>query len=218
MSRAVRTARGAFGALAATLLAAVSHAVAGGVMTAAAIIATTLFALPLCVLLAGKIGSLWRLTIAVSVAQFVYHWSFAGIGASGFGASGFGASGFGMNGSNEAVSPHAAHLGLLTSLPFTPNAGTAGFAAQADAWMWAAHALAAALTIALMHRGERAFMHLMRLLRSAVPVRVPAAIRLPVRPAILEIFTAAPARVTPVFLSAMSHRGPPTASALAITN
>lgn len=207
MSRAVRTARGAFGALAATLLAAVSHSLAGGVMTAFAIVATALFALPLCVLLAGKIGSLWRLAIAVSVAQFVYHWSFAGIGATQLGAA--------ASGSNaEVVSPHAAHLGLLAATPFAPASGTA----SADAWMWAAHALAAALTVALMHSGERAFLHIVRLLRSAVPVRIPGAIRLPARPAILETFYAAPARVAPVFLSAISHRGPPTVPATAFSH
>lgn len=203
MSRAVRTARGAFGALAATLLAAVSHALAGGLMTAFAVVATTIFALPLCVLLAGKIGSLWRLAIAVSVAQFVYHWSFAGIGATQLSSLGSGA---------EAVSPHAAHLGLLTS-PFVPTASTAAITANAEALMWLAHALAAVLTVTLMHSGERAFLHVMRLLRSAVPVRVPSAIRLPVRPAILEVFYAAPTRVAPVFLSAISHRGPPAVPA-----
>lgn len=206
MSRAVRTARGAFGALAATLLAAVSHSLAGGVMTAFAIVATTLFALPLCVLLAGKIGSLWRLAIAVSVAQFVYHWSFAGIGATQLGAIGQG---------SAAVSPHAAHLGLLTASPFVP---TAAIAANAEAWMWAAHALAATLTVALMHSGERAFLHVARLLRSAVPVRIPGAIQLPARPAILEVFYAAPSRVAPVFLSAISHRGPPAVPATAFSH
>lgn len=211
MSRAVRTARGAFGALAATLLAAVSHALAGGLTTAFAVVATALFALPLCVLLAGKIGSLWRLAIAVSVAQFVYHWSFAGIGASQLGA---GASGS----SAEAISPHAAHLGLLASSPFVPTASTGAIAANAEAVMWVAHALAAALTVALMHSGERAFLHVVRLLRSAVPVHVPGSIRLPSRPAILETFYAAPSRVAPVFLSAISHRGPPALPATATSH
>ena len=54
MSRASRTARGAFGALAATLLAAASHSLAGGSVTLFALVATSLLALPLCVALAGR--------------------------------------------------------------------------------------------------------------------------------------------------------------------
>ncbi len=200
MSRAVRTARGAFGALVATMLAATSHALAGGAVTPIAVVATTLFALPLCVLLAGRVGSLWRLSIAVVVAQFVYHWSFSGLGLATSLSSP----------SGEPVSPHAAHLGMLPPSLFTPEATTAY---SADAWMWAAHALAAILTITLMHRGERAVLHLVRVLRGAVPVRVPSVVRLPERRAILEIFTALPSRAEPVFLSAISYRGPPTGPA-----
>lgn len=202
MSRAVRTARGAFGALAATLLAAASHAAAGGNVTPIAVIATSMFALPLCVLLAGKIGSLWRLSLAVIVAQFVYHWSFSGLGLA--------TSVSDLSG--EPVSPHAAHLGMLPPALFMPEATTAY---SADVWMWAAHALAAILTIALMHRGECAVMHLVQVLRRAVPVRVPTLVRLPERRAILEIFAALPSRAERVFLSAISYRGPPAVRATA---
>lgn len=210
MSRAVRTARGAFGALTASVLAAASHALAGGAVTPLAVAATALFALPLCVLLAGRTGSLWRLALAVTGAQFVYHWSFSGLGSA---AALSGAS----TAVNAPVSLHAAHLGMLS--PMLPSLGSgtgAGTATVvADAWMWAAHALAALLTIALMHRGERAIMRLVRVLREAVPVRVPVLVRLPARPAILACFSALPSRAQPVFLSAITHRGPPAALAFA---
>ncbi len=204
MSRAVRTARGAFGAFAATLLAAASHSLAGGVVTPLAVIATTLFALPLCVLLAGKTGSLWRLSLAVLTSQFLYHWSFSGLGAAQLGASGATA---------EPVSPHAAHLGLAVPLSFTPETASVD---AAGIWMWAAHGLASVLTIALIHRGERAVLRLVHTLRSAVPVHVPTAVRLPARPAILEFFTALPSQAEQVFLSAISHRGPPRSLAPAL--
>lgn len=216
MSRAVRTARGAFGAFAATVLAAASHALAGGVVTPMAVFATTLLALPLCVLLAGRIGSLWRLSLAVLSAQFVFHWSFSGLGtASGLGAGlGSGADANAGIGAAAPVSAHAAHLGLASptlvgSLADPSAAGAAVTAGAADAGMWAAHVVAAMLTIALMHRGEHAFLRLARVLRSALPVRVPVAKQLPARPAILSLFTALPSRAEPVFLSAISHRGPP---------
>ena len=205
MSRAVRTARGAFGALTATVLAAASHALAGGDVTAFAVVTTALFALPLCVLLAGRTGSLWRLALAVSAAQFVYHWSFSGLGIAGSASSA------------EPVPLHAMHLGAFAPALSGAGAGVApgtGFAA-ADLWMWGAHALAALATIALMHRGERAIMHLVRVLRSAVPVRLPAAVRLPVRPAVLVFFTVLPGHAQQNFLSAISHRGPPLAPATA---
>lgn len=204
MSRAVRTARGAFGALAATLLAAVSHACAGGEITPLAVIATALLALPLCVLFAGKVGSLWRLALAVTAAQFVYHWSFSGLGAS-----------VTLNTNGDPVSPHAVHLGMLAPASFTPDIAASSSNGDASAWMWAAHALAAVLTIALMHRGEQAALHLARVLRTVLPAQVPSAVRLPVRPAILEFFTALPSCAEPAFLSAISHRGPPAAPAFA---
>lgn len=209
MSRAARTARGAFGALVATMLAATSHALAGGAVTPIAVLATALFALPLCVLLAGRVGSLWRLALAVVGAQFVYHWSFSGLGLVTSTSDSF----------DAPVSPHAAHLGMLPPALFSPevfspeavgahSAGTAG-AIAADALMWAAHAVAAILTITLMHRGEQGVIHLVRVVRGAVPVHVPAAVRLPVRPAILEFFTTRSPRVALIFLSTISHRGPP---------
>ena len=208
MSRAVRTARGAFGALVATLLAAASHGIAGGTTTPLAIIATFLVALPLCVLLAGRVGSLWRLALAVAPAQLLYHWSFAGLGTVSGSASAA------LPGSAGAVSGFAesAHLGHFAPASFAPALVEAG---AGDAAMWFSHAIAAVLTIALMHRGERAALHLIRVLRETMPVRVPRTVRLPQREAILV--TAAPCRPRPkrIFLSAISHRGPPATAALA---
>ena len=153
MSREVRVARGAAGALMATVLAAVSHAAAGGEITAVALLATALFALPLCVALAGRMGSLWRLTLAVSISQFVYHWSFAGLGV----ATGPVTSG------GIAEGPHAAHLAQMQQfVPALVDAGSAG------AVMWASHGVSAILTIALMYRGERAFIAVRSRLRKAL--------------------------------------------------
>lgn len=202
MSRAIRTARAVFGAFAITLFAAASHALAGGEMTPIAVLATAILAVPLCLLLAGKVGSLWRLSLAVVPAQFAYHWSFAGLGIAQNRAEG----GAGA----VAISPHAHHLAGTSFMPELVAAGSA------DAHMWAAHSVAAIATIALMHRGERAALHLFRLLHRALPTRMPVEIRLPQRRAILVSSDAAPPVVRRIFLSAMSHRGPPTMQAFAI--
>lgn len=201
MSRAVRTARGAFGALAATLLAVASHGLAGGIATPLAVIATVVLALPLCVLLAGRVGSLWRLSLAVVPAQFVYHWSFAGLGASQ------------LSSAQGRGSAHSAHFVFSESVALTPELTTSGIA---DAWMWTAHALAAVLTIALMHRGEQAAMHLLRVLRSTLSIRLMSAVTLPQRGAILAHLTADTPRIQQPFLSTVSRRGPPAAPASAI--
>lgn len=192
MSRAVRTARGAVGAAIATVFAAASHALAGGTITPLALVATALVALPLCVALAGRTGSFWRLCLAVTASQFLYHWSFSELGLSAGGGAPTGGA-------------HAAHRALLA---FSPEL-TASSAA--DAWMWAAHAGAAALTILLMHRGERAALDLIAVVRRALvslPGQPTAAILLaPARLAVPSVLDPLHERL--MGLSAISHRGPP---------
>jgi len=201
MSRAVRSVRGLFGALTATMLAAASHSVAGGTATPLAIAATTFIALPVCVLLAGRIASLWRLALAVSTAQFLYHWAFAGLGSPSAGLTQApGAPLPAVPALPAPVSPHA-HLSLLRFDPELASAGT-------DASMWASHALAAALTIALMHWGERSLLHLVRVLRSALPTLL-RSVRLPAPRVILALDLTRERVAEHNFLSVISHRGPP---------
>lgn len=192
MSRAVRTARGSLGAAIATLFAAASHALAGGAITALALVATALVALPLCVALAGRAGSLWRLGLGVTASQFLYHWSFSELGVSAGGEAPVGGA-------------HTAHRALLA---FSPELSASS---AADAWMWAAHAVAAALTIMLMHRGERAALGLISVLRRALislPMRPVSEVRPAPRPAAVS-HSIALLRERLTVLAAISHRGPP---------
>lgn len=195
MSRTARTARGTLGALAATLLAAASHALAGGTVTALSIAATALVALPLCVALAGRLGSLWRLALAVCASQFLYHWSFWGLGATS------------PAGASPRPQGHAAHLATVFSPDLVSN-GTA------DAWMWAAHAVAALLTIALLHRGERAAIGMAQLVLRVLPLALPRIPALPVGAGLRLHDRAVHLRERLTVLSAISHRGPPLAPAL----
>lgn len=154
LSRAARTARGAVGAALSTVLAAASHSLAAGEISAFAVIVTAIIALPFCVALAGRVASLWRVALAVGASQFLYHWAFAGLGVSGALAGG---SGFPMG-------SHAAHLASLER--FVPDVIEAG---SADALMWLLHGVAAVLSTILVARGERAVIALGRSIRRALP-------------------------------------------------
>lgn len=154
LSRAARTARGTLGAALSTVLAAASHSLAGGEISAFAVIVTAVIALPFCVALAGRVASLWRVAIAVGASQFLYHWAFAGIGVTGD-LAGFPA---------FPTGSHAAHLASLER--FVPDVVEAG---TADALMWILHAAAAVLSTALVARGERAVVALGRSIRRVVP-------------------------------------------------
>ncbi|MBN9613186.1 MAG: hypothetical protein J0H64_06950 [Actinobacteria bacterium] len=190
MSRPARTARGALAALASTLLAATSHALAGGTVTPLSIAATALVALPLCVALAGRLGSFWRLALAVCASQFLYHWSFWGLGISS------------PAGTTGPAGGHSAHLATV----FSPALVSTGIA---EAWMWAAHAAAAALTIVLLHQGERAVIGMARLILRTLPRTLPHIIELPGRPGLLPRASFVRFQERLAVLSAISHRGPP---------
>ena len=197
MSRAARTARGVIGAALSTVLAAASHSLAGGEVSAFAVFATAIIALPFCVALAGRVASLWRVGLAVGASQFLYHWAFAGLGVSS-GPSDTG--GFPMG-------SHAAHLASLER--FVPDVLEAG---SADTLMWVLHAVAAVVSTVLVARGERAVLALGRSIRQVLP-----------RPVLLAAFERptlpGPQRIAPVLrdrivdLSSGSLRGPPRACA-----
>lgn len=195
MSRGVRTARGTVAAIAATLIAAISHSAAGGSITPPAVIATAMLALPICVALAGRLGSLTRVSVAVILSQLPYHWTFWGLGL-----------GDGPAASAQQLG-HAAHLAAA----FSPDAVASGAATGA---MWLSHLGAAVLTIALLHHGEGAAIELLRLIRRALPRAVPAPSAIPhlatIRP---RVDTSIPV-ATCAHLSTISHRGPPAQRAL----
>lgn len=198
MPRALRVARGGAGAVGATLLAALSHSVAGGDITWLAIVATMVVAWPLCTALAGRVGSLWRLSSAVIAAQFLFHWSFAGLGIS---ASAAGSSILG-GGHHASHGGHAGHS--MGAVDFAPSMG-------ADTTMWLMHALAAILTITLLHRGERAAMALAGLVRRALPFSAPQLQVVEHRPAHIRRVASSARELSNGLFSpaAITHRGPP---------
>lgn len=131
-SRAPRVVRAALAASVATFAALLSHVVAGGAVPGPLGVAVPwLLSLAVCTVLTGRRLSLLRLSIAVPLSQTLFHVLFV-VGA----------------GSAQPVTPHAHHT-LFELMP------EATMLAPVDPAMWLGHAVAAILTVALVHRGER---------------------------------------------------------------
>lgn len=200
LTRATRTWRGFAAALFATFCAAASHSLAGGIVTWLALLATIILALPICVALAGKLASTWRITLAVACSQVLYHWSFSGIGA------------LPHSGAERAslASTMPAPIGAHTHHNASPTHFSPELTASHEG-MWLAHIIAGIATILLLCYGERALLALRSALRRIVlPAQAQLSFPLSVdaRPgfftrATRELFTG---------INSITHRGPPRAA------
>lgn len=198
--RGVRLARGWAGATAATFVAALSHVLAGGTAPGLPMLMLSLALSGLvCSLLAGRVLSLWRLSVAVVLSQGLFHWLFSA-GTGGFEAAA-------MAG---ATPGHGSH-GMPTMTHVATGQASSGMDHDAPL-MLLFHALAAVATIALLRRGEVAGVQLLhaarlclgRFLPRLVPPRLPVPARqaAPHRPVRVVASLGVP-------LLAMRHRGPP---------
>jgi len=217
-ARWARFARGWYIAGFATFVAALSHTVGGGATPGLLPVVVSLaFAGIVCIGLAGRTRTLWRVAAAVLTSQLIFHGLFS-LGAPG--------------GSLQTDAPagtlpahsHAAGSALLsvqsgaTTAPGLPGALSvlpmSGMsAAPLDAaLMWLAHLLAAVVTIAALRHGERAFGILVEAARLVVR-RVLVAGTLPARSRAAHRGPAPALAFLPrelgVLLSVMRHRGPP---------
>lgn len=193
--RAARAGRGVAAAAVATFLATVSHASVGSQLPPALNVGIALFlAAPVCVLLAGRATSWWRLSAAVAFSQALFHGiltlDLRGDGVAGGGGHHGGAAALFDATSTNGVAAHASH----------------------SPWMWAVHALAAAVTVVALGRGERVVQTIARFMVAALsvlrPLRGlgPRADAVPTVPA--PLLLTSPMTV----LSPMRHRGPPLAA------
>lgn len=142
-SRTARVYRGAVIAVVSTFIAALSHVLAGGnIPTFIAMVATTLIALPLVVLLTSKRFKLFGSFAAVGFTQALFHTIFvyAGTGI--------------RPGSAEALPLHAAHMGMMEQ--FVPIA----VGSNADLLMWFSHGIATVITVFIILQGENALARL----------------------------------------------------------
>lgn len=145
-SRQGRALRGIAVASAATMLALFSHVIGGGESPHLIGLAMPwLLSLPVCVGLTGKKLSFWKLLIAVSASQLLFHTLFV-LGTPTSGGS--------------QLNPHAGHGGIPLVLPPADPSSTVSTALAATPSMWVMHGLAAIATAALVYRGERAVLRL----------------------------------------------------------
>jgi hypothetical protein len=194
-TRWARVARGFVAAVISLFVAIFSHILPGGnVPGALALLACLILSTLVCIALSGKKLSLFRLSAAVGVSQFLFHSVFS-LSAS-----------VPSTAATPASLIHSGHLHEQVIV-----LGTSGVA-SIDEGMWLAHALAAVVTIVALRHGELAFWSLFRVARLWIgtlfasmttprPVEVPA-VSAPRERAVLPHALILP-------LSPMRHRGPP---------
>ena len=184
--------RGLLAASVATFVALASHVWVGGTMPGMlGVVVPWILSVMVCTLLAGRRLSLVRMVASVVLSQLLFHVLFV-LGA---------------------ITPQATlgvhEHGAALVLPMTG----AGALVPEDAGMWVSHALAALVTVVLLHRGERTVhalssraAELMAWARRVVAVRVltPSPVVIRRRWAI----TRAPLRRDPL-RAVMPRRGPP---------
>ncbi|WP_243076837.1 hypothetical protein [Microbacterium sp. SS28] len=191
-ARQLRTLRGISAAGVATVVASTAHTLAGGGAPSAALVAVViLLAAPVAVALAGRTLALWRLALTVLASQLVFHVAFA-LSAGATGAAG-------------AAAAHAHHGALVL------DSGPAA-AWTLDPLMLLGHAVAAVVTIAALHRGERMLRSIVRGLLRLLAARwdVPR----PDFPALLAPSVPGERGIRPpLFVTEVSRRGPPVGCA-----
>ena len=177
-SRWSRVVRGLLAATFATGTAAVSHALAGGTISAVGIGVALAFATVVSVALTGGRPSVGRLAASVTVSQLGFHTMFSYLG------------------DGATVVTHGHH-----SLIADATAAT-----HLDASMWFGHAVAAALTLVVLHHGERAFWRLADLL--FVRLRLTFTLATPATP-LLSAFSPLTILRSIRERSSVLYRGPP---------
>ncbi|WGD37928.1 hypothetical protein [Lysinibacter sp. HNR] len=168
MSRQRRTGRGLVGAVFITLVAAVSHLVAGGnAPSPLGLAGSLIIAITLCILCAGTTLSLWRTTVAVCTSQALFHLFFSYV----------------TEPSRAGEQTRGPHDHSLSPVSIALADGTVNTTTDAHGtWMWVAHAGAATATILLLRRGEYAVEQLIRLTRLLTRFPSPSVPRLIILP------------------------------------
>lgn len=200
-TRWARLSRGMLASGVAIFVAALFHVTGGGSAPGPVALALSMaFATLASVALTARRLSLWRLTAAVGVSQFLFHLLFSlGDGDARFSAPS------GMT-----------HLHPDTHLTMTVGAMPAAHGSDLTPSMWLTHATAVLVTVVVLRFGEQAFWGLfetarVRLVRAAERLAVaPVA----VGPSITAPTTAEPARLRDLGLplARLRHRGPPASA------
>jgi len=210
-SRWARVARGMLASGVAIFVAALFHVAGGGEAPGPVSVALSLaFATLASIALTGRRLSLWRLTAAVGLSQFLFHALFSlGVGSAHFSSP-----------DGMAHLHVGSHLTMTTEAmstsAMTTGAMHAAHASDLSPSMWLTHATAVLVTVVALRFGERAFWDLfetarVRIARTAERLVV---VPVPVRPSAVPTATAEPARLRDLGLplARLRHRGPPAAA------
>lgn len=209
-TRSARALRGALAAIVSTFVALLSHVAGGGeVPGLLGILVPLVLATAVCVPLAGRRLSIVRVSASVIASQVLFHALFVlGSAGNAHAVSGTGGAGHAGHGGHGAA---AAPLLLSTPAWDIP----AGMPMHAHASMWAAHGVAAVVTILGVYHGERVVRRLRTLAVALVRVLLPvvSVIPVPARAAARAVVeTASLLPSLGVYPSTWSHRGPPVLS------
>jgi hypothetical protein len=181
------------------------HVLAGGpAPTAAATWLTLSLAVFVCVALAGRRLSLWRLSVSVTASQALFHWVFSSSANSVMPSA---------SSSTSAVGMHQHHHLDAGSLPM-PVLESSGHS-HMTASMAASHLIAAALTIAVLHWSETLLARLAQLGRLLWRVIVPLLLTVRLVPrtrTLAHVQHEATFTSQQVPLSSASLRGPPVSA------
>lgn len=143
-SRSTNAWRGLVAATFSTFVALFSHVIAGGAMPGVlGVVVPLVLSTTVCVLLAGRRLSLVRLSISVTISQFLFHTLFV-LGTGG------GSTSIAPMTPGHAMGGSAMVIDVSRSVPMGHDAS----------WMWVAHVVAGLLTVVALHRGETIFMRL----------------------------------------------------------
>jgi hypothetical protein len=200
-TRVARVVRGLVVAIVALLVASLAHTAGGGQIGAVGFAIAFAFSMLVSIALAGRSVSRVRVAIAVSFSQGVFHLLF-GVGAGDHFADAGHPASMGMAVMNPIPAAARVVAAVPVSTPPTPMPDSG--------WMWAAHALAAIVTIVTLVKAERAFWTLAEWVSYSL-VRV-FTLSQPV--AVATTATAHAVRdVRPLdtrfLIAGVSHRGPP---------
>jgi hypothetical protein len=198
-TRWARFVRGWVAAAISVFVALCSHTLAGGAVPSVAGIALCLaFSGMVCIALAGKSLSLPRLAISVLLSQFLFHGAFSLLGSA----------------VPTTPTPATHSMSELMSAPAVHITPLVDSGMSMPAWMWAAHGVAAIVTIVALRFGERTFWQLLALTRPTVR-RLLALMAIAVTPAepARPIETELLPRPRLVVVSWTRRRGPPAFAA-----
>lgn len=209
LPRQARAVKALLVAVLSTLVALVSHVLAGGsVPGMPGVLVPLVLSLVVCLPLSGRLLSLPQLVMSVLASQLLFHWLFV-LGSTSPGV--------------RVVEDHRAghgvhHTEMIVALGAGADPGA--HASHSEGWMWAGHVIAAIVTILLIRRGEMAVVGLWRLtliLIRSLFGRGPRvqAIRLP-SPRSISAHRSGRRRTRWLLAASITERGPPRAIAISL--